>query len=186
MENRAHIEAFKDRLRRFQNGSPTEIIETLLESINNHFNNEISLTIAKENYQTSLLFLGIHAVALTISEAFFNKKREEGYRLFLEKFVDGNTSDTEFSHIAKLIHNWRNVLAHQWLSLVGYNIGYDYKMDHGWEIRNRVTFINPKIYCNCYLKSFDLGGRIWDYQKIFTEEELFLIKKRLIKKFLLK
>jgi len=182
MENRAHGESKEKRLARFQNGSPVEAIETLLNSIDNFFNNEIRLT--PGNAQTSLLFLGIHAVALTISEAFFNKTGPEGYKLFLEKFVDGESDDTKFSAIAGLIHDWRNVLAHQWIGSVGHEIGYDYKMKFGWQEREGVIFINPKIYCDHYLDAFLSGGKIWDYDKIFTETELEATKKRIIQKYL--
>jgi len=185
MENRAHnIEPLEKRIKRFQDGHPIEIIETLLNSIANFFNNEIRITTEGNNYQTSLLFLGIHAVALTIAEGFFNKKGPEGYRLFLEKFVDGKTTDTKFSLIAEPIHNWRNILAHQWLGIGGYDIGYDYKLKSGWEKREDTIFINPKIYCEHYLNAFGQNGRLWDYQDMFTEEELYQIKDRLLNKFL--
>jgi len=184
MENRAHnIEPLEKRISRFQNGHPIEIIETLLNSIANFFNNEIRLTTENDNFQTSLLFLGIHAVALTISEGFLIKGAR-GYKLFLEKFVDGETPDTKFSQIAEPIHSWRNILAHQWLGLGGYDIGYDYNSKLGWEKRNETIFINPRIYCEYYLSAFGSNGRLWNYQKIFIEEELFQIKERLLKKFL--
>ena len=85
-ENNAHnSESLAQRLSRFQKNGPIETIETLLNSIDNHFNNEIRLTPA--NFQTSLLFLGIHAVALTIGEVFFNntgKDRDlKNYKEFL-------------------------------------------------------------------------------------------------------
>jgi len=184
MENRTHTEPLEKRIKRFQNGNPVEIIETLLNSIANFFNNEIRITTEENHYQTSLLFLGIHAVALTISEGFFNKRGAEGYKIFLEKFVDGNTPDTKFSQIAKTIHNWRNILAHQWLGIGGYNIGYDYASKRGWEKRDETIFINPRIYCEHYLNAFSANGRLWDYQKMFTEEELSQIKDRLLEKFL--
>lgn len=185
MENRAYnIEPLEKRISRFQDGPPIEIIETLLNSISNFLNNEIRLTIASDNYQTSLLFLGIHAVALTLSEAFFNKNGSEGYKLFLENFVDGETFDTKFSQIAKQIHDWRNILAHQWLGVSGYGVGYDYNSKMGWERRGEKIFINPIIYSEYYLEAFGTNGRLWDYQKMFTEEELAQIKERLLKKFL--
>ena len=162
MKNRAHSEPFNKRLKRFQDHSPMEVIDTLLDSINDYFNNEISLTAESNNHQTSLLFLGVHAVALTISEALFNKKGPEGYRLFLEKFVDGDNNDRKFSKISDFIHNWRNVLAHQWISKSGHKIGYDYKMDFGWKKQNGIIFINPQIYCEQYLKAFKSDGKIWE------------------------
>ena len=178
------MEPVEKRISRFRNGPPVEIIDTLLNSIDNYFNNEIRLTTENNNYQTSLLFLGIHAVALTIAKGLFNKTGPEGYKTFLKKFVDGDTADTKFSQIAKKIHDWRNVLAHQWLGIDGYSIGYDYEMEPGWKLRNGITFINPRIYKNCYLSAFNGSGKIWDFQQILSAEELEAAKKRLISEFL--
>ena len=114
MQNNAHMEPLDKRMERFQNGHPIEIIETLLNSIDNHFNNEIRIIAENGNYQTTLLFLGIHAVALTIAEGLFDKRGPDAYKLFLEKFVDGESPDTKFSDIADIIHEWRNIIAHQW------------------------------------------------------------------------
>lgn len=182
MENKAYSESKEKRLARFQNNPPVEAIDTLLNSVDNFFNNEIRLT--PDKAQTSLLFLGIHAVALTISKVFFNKTGLKGYKLFLERFVDGDSDDTKFSAIAKLIHNWRNILAHQWLGSVGHEIGYDYKMKFGWQKRDNVTFINPKIYCDYYLKAFSKRGKIWEFKRTLSETGLQAIKERIIKKYL--
>lgn len=184
MENRTYGESKEKRLKRFQEGPPEEIILTLLNSISHFFNNEIKLTVKEDNYQTSLLFLGIHAVALTISEGFFDKTGIEGYKLYLEKFVDGDTQDTKFSTISELLHSWRNILAHQWLGLKGHEIGYDYKMGLGWVEKEESIFINPAIYCNQYLKAFNAGGKIWEYKKYLTGKEMEEAKSRLIKKYL--
>lgn len=185
MKNNAHqIEPFKKRLARFQNGSPIESIETLLNSIANFFNNEIIIT--PEKFQTSLLFLGIHAVALTVSEIFWNLKGESGYKKFLETFMDGDTKDTKFSSVAGKIHNWRNILAHQWLGSSGYNIQYNYATNLGFELKNDLLVINPKIYCDCYIKAFSAGGKIWEYQKLLTGLELNSAKQRIIDKFVKK
>lgn len=184
MKNNSHGETKEKRLKRFQNSPPYEVIATLLNSIANFFNNEIILTTQGDNYQTSLLFLGIHSVALTISEGLFNKTGLEGYKLFLKKFVDGNTPDTRFSTIAKSIHNWRNVLAHQWIGSIGHRIGYDYKMTLGWKKVGDVIFINPRIYLEHYLKAFGPGGKIWDWEKMLTEVEQQKSKERLIRKYL--
>ncbi len=178
------MEPIANRIGRFQNSHPIEIIDTLLNSIDNYFNNEIRLTVQGENYQTSLLFIGIHAVALTIAEGFFNLSGPDGYKKFLESYVDGDSSDTKFSDIAVKIHNWRNILAHQWLGVGGYDIGYDYDQKEGWVNKDSVIFINPRIYCEHYLAAFKAGGRIWDYDKRFSEAEMEAIKTRLITKFL--
>src|ERR1700693_2093651 len=171
MQNNAHAETREKRLKRFNDGPPYEVIATLLNSINNFFNNEIALTTQGDNYQTSLLFLGVHAVALTISEGLFDKSGLGGYKLFLEKFIDGDTPDTTFSTIAQLIHDWRNVLDQQWIGSVGYSIGYDYKITMGWEIRDDTTFINPRIYLKHYQKAFGPGGKIWGWRKLLTDAE---------------
>ncbi len=184
MENNAHSETKEKRLKRFQDGVPYEIISTLINSIANFFNNEIALTTQGDNYQSSLLLLGVHSVALTISEGLFNKTGSDGYKLFLEKFVDGDTPDTKFSIIAKSIHDWRNVLAHQWLGSIGHSIGYDYRMSFGWEIRGDVTFINPRIYLEHYLKAFGRNGKMWDWETLLTEQEQESAKQRLIDKYL--
>lgn len=185
MENNTHLgESKEHRLKRFQDGPPYEVIATLINSIANFFNNELILTTQNNNYQTSLLFLGVHAVALTISEGLFNKKGPDGYKLFLEKFVDGNTPDTKFSTISNLIHDWRNVLAHQWIGSIGHIIGYDYGMNLGWEIRGENIFINPRIYLEHYLATFKARGRIWNWENMLTDTEKEEAKKRLIEKYL--
>ncbi|KKS54140.1 MAG: hypothetical protein UV20_C0040G0011 [Candidatus Magasanikbacteria bacterium GW2011_GWA2_42_32] len=182
MQNNAYqIEPFEKRLARFKNGSPVESIETLLNSIDNFFNNEIILTSAK--YQTSLLFLGIHSVALTISEIFWDLSGEVGFKKFLETFMDGDTENIKFSFVSDKIHSWRNILAHQWLASSGYEIQYDYEMKAGFEISDNLLRINPKIYCEQYIKAFSAGGKIWGYDKLFTTVELENAKQRIIDKF---
>lgn len=184
-ENNAHKgETKEQRLQRFQNGPPYEVVATLLNSLANYFNNEIRLTVEGENNQSTLLFLGVHAVALTVSEGLFNKTGSQGYKTFLENFVDGDTPDTKFSTIAESIHKWRNVLAHQWIGSIGHEIGYDYQMDLGWEIRDDVTFINPRVYAEHYLKAFGAGGKIWSWEKLLSDQEQEEAKARLIDKYL--
>lgn len=183
MQNNSHKETQEKRLARLLSGPPSEAIETLLNSIDNYFNNEIQIT--PQNYQTSLLFLGIHASALTISEAFWGNGKHEGYKLFLEYFVDKDTSDKKFSLISEKIHDWRNVLAHQWLGSIGHSIGYNYEMKEGWMLNeDKVLLINPSIYCQQYLNAFSRSGKIWQYDKIFSEAELEEIKQRIVSKFM--
>ena len=178
MKNNAHRgESKEKRLKRLQDNSYVEAIETLLNSIDNYFNNEIRLTVG--NYQTSLLFMGIHAAALTISEVFFGKSGLTGYKQFLETYVDGKDDNKKFSIISATIHDWRNVLAHQWIGSIGHEIGYDYEMEFGWQERENVTFINPRIYCEQYLAAFKAGGRMWQYEQLFDGEQLEAIKQRI-------
>ncbi|MGH7157359.1 MAG: hypothetical protein ACREGG_04605 [Candidatus Saccharimonadales bacterium] len=184
-KNNAHIgESPEQRLKRFQSGPPNEAILTLLNSIDNYFNNEIRATIKDLDFpQTSLLFLGIHAAILTISEAFFDDKTQRGYKLFLESFVDGEADPERFSLIAGDIHLWRNIVAHQWLSNKGHSFGYAYSIQEGWKREDGILYINPKIYCEHYLKAFSLGGKIWEYRSLFSDDELEAIKGRIIEKF---
>lgn len=185
MKNNAHLgESQEKRLKRFQDGSPVESIETLLNSIDNYFNNEVRATIADEQYpQTSLMFLGVHAAILTISEAFFNDKSSNGYKLFLENFVDGDDEPSKFSLISEDIHAWRNIVAHQWLSTKGHSLSYAYTLEVGWRKEDDILHINPKIYCEKYLAAFKAGGRIWRYSDMFNAAELEAIKQRIITKF---
>lgn len=175
-------ESKEDRLKRLQDNSYVEAIETLLNSIGNYFNNELRRT--AENYQTSLLFMGVHAAALTISEVFFNQTGSRGYKHFLKEFVDGEAEDKQFSLISDTIHDWRNILAHQWIGSLGHKVGYDYEMAYGWQERDGITFINPEIYCDQYLLAFKAQGRIWKYRSLFSEQELEGIKGRIIQRYL--
>lgn len=182
MKNNAHIESKKQRLKRLKSNPPVEAIETLLNSIANFFNNEIIIT--PEKHQTSLLFIGIHAAALTISEALFGKKGVDGFRLFLEKFVDVDDDDNNrFSLIADSLHDWRNILAHQWIGSMGHEIQYDYEMKNGWEKTEFGIKVNPKIYCSSYLNAFSSIGRIWQYDEILNDDDLEKARQRIVKKY---
>ena len=117
------MEDKQKRYKRLSEGSPVEIIETLLNSMDNFFNREIDSAAGSELWY--LVLLGDHAVALTISEGLFGEAGLSGFKIFLEKFVDKDKSGYNFSVIAQDIHNWRNVIAHQWLSASGYSFGID-------------------------------------------------------------
>ncbi len=184
MRNNAHSESKECRLRRFQNNPPSEIIDTLLNSIDNHLNNEIRATLNDVPYQTTLLFLGIHASILTISHGLYGKDDAAAYKGFLERFVDGAERDKRFSEIGGLIHDWRNVLAHQWIGSIGHSIGYDYNMAEGWKVVGDITFINPKIYAEHYLKAFKAGSPLWGFDTHLTDTELEEAKARLLKKYI--
>jgi hypothetical protein len=181
-ENRAHSESYNKRLDRFESGDPEETIGTLLNSIGNFFNNEIEVT--RQNKQTSLVFLGTHAAILTISEALFNKVGIDGYKYFVKQFMDGNSEDLQFSRIASMIHDWRNILAHQWLGKTGHSFGYNYEMKEGWKDVDGVIFVNPSVYCKQYLKAFSSESELWDYQSYLDVTQLQAAKDRIICKFI--
>jgi len=176
------MESKEDRLRRFQNGSPVEIIDTLLNSIDNLLNRQIEHAASLACWD--LTILGIHAIALTISEALFNTRGRTGYRLFLERFVDRDEPGRSYSAIADDIHNWRNVIAHQWLAQSGHDIVFDASMDLGWKRDRSTLHFNPKLYTADYITAFDAGGKIWDWQDLLTVEQAEAAKNRLIDKYL--
>jgi hypothetical protein len=66
---------------------------------------------------------------------------------------------------------------------MGHKIEYDYQTSLGWERRGEMLIINPKIYCESYLKAFSAGGKIWKYNSIFTPEQIALIHQRIVEKF---
>jgi len=119
MKNNAHLgETKEQRLKRFTENPPYEVVATITNSMANHLMNELRAVFDNPaNYQTSLMFLGTHSIALTLAHGYFNKGGEDGYKLFLEHFIDGDTPDTKFSTVASRIHEWRNVLAHRWIKI---------------------------------------------------------------------
>jgi hypothetical protein len=171
-----------NRLVRFQNGPPEEIIETLLNSINNFYIREIDQAATSQLWL--LVVLGIHSVALTISEGIFDKKGLTGFTFFLEHFMDKDDDGFKFSVISHQIHNYRNVVAHQWLSASGYDFGIDESMTKGWEEREKVIYFNPKIYYEVFKNNaFGRGGKIWNYDDLLSSAELESAKVRLLKKY---
>ena len=176
MEDRAR------RLKRFLDGEPLEIIETLLNSIDNFFNKR-EIDVAASSNLWLLVILGIHAVALTVSDGLFNKDGHKGFHFFLKSFVDTEKEGFNFSEISKEIHTYRNIIAHRWLSDFGYDFGFDYKMVKGWEKRGDTVYFNPRLYYEAYNKAFGAGGKIWQYDKLLSKEEAQKTKERLIKKY---
>jgi hypothetical protein len=186
MKNNAHLgETREQRLKRFTENHPYEVIGTITNSMANYFVNELkSVFDNSENYQTSLMFLGTHSIALTIAYGLFNKQGEDGYRLFLENFIDGDTPDTKFSTVASRIHEWRNVLAHRWINVAGHSFSYEFEMSEGWKMDGEFLLVNPRIYLGQFLKAFGPGGRIYKYEKLLTTEEMWQsAKERFISKY---
>ena len=136
------------------------------------------------NYQTSLMFLGTHSIALTIAYGLFSKNGEDGYKLFLEHFIDGDTPDTKFSIVADRIHEWKNVIAHRWINVAGHSFSYEFDMPEGWKIDGEFLLVNPRIYLDQFLKAFGPGGRIYQYEQFLTTEEMWkAAKQRFISKY---
>ncbi len=187
MENNAHLGEIKEqRLKRFTENHPYEVIATITNSIANYFVNELRTVFDNPvNYQTTLMFLGTHSIALTIAYGLFNKNGEDGYKLFLKQFIDGNTPDTKFSTVAPRIHEWRNVLAHRWINVAGHSFNYDFNMAEGWKIEGEFLLVNPRIYLDQFLKAFGSGGRVYQYEKYLTTDEMWqAAKERFISKYI--
>jgi len=91
------MESHEDRLKRFQDGPPSEVILTLTNSINNYFNPEIAGAATAGSW--SLMFMGTHAVALTVSQALFGLTGKDGYLRFLRTFMDQDSPGADFSAI---------------------------------------------------------------------------------------
>lgn len=66
---------------------------------------------------------------------------------------------------------------------MGHRVEYDYQTALGWEKKDDMLIINPKIYCDSYLKAFSAGGKIWSYDQLFSEEQLNEIHGRIVAKF---
>ncbi len=185
-KNNAHLgETKEQRLKRFRDGHPIEVIETVIQSIANHFVNELrSVFDNPPNRQTTLMFLGTHSIALTIAYGLFGKGGEDGYKLFLENFVDGDRPDTQFSTVAPEIHEWRNILAHRWINVAGHSFSYEFGMPEGWKREDEFLLVNPQIYLNQFLATFGAGGRIYGYKKVLTTDEMYeAAKQRFISKY---
>lgn len=186
MKNNAHLgETKEQRLKRFNENGPYEVIATIINSMANYFVNELQIVFDNTHSpQTSLMFLGTHSIALTVAHGLWGKRGENGYKLFLENFIDGDTPDTKFSTVADRIHEWRNVIAHRWLNVAGHSFSYDFEMSSGWKIEEEFLLINPKIYLEHFLKAFGSGGKIYDYDKILVTDDMWQkAKERFISKY---
>jgi hypothetical protein len=178
------METYQQRLKRLEEGSPVESISTLLNSIDMVFVKS-ELKKASKYKLTNLLLIGIHAVAETISENIYDKKGINGFRFYLERFVDENNFDTQFSQIYKELNDWRNVLTHRWLSAKGHCFGCNYNIKEGWRKKGDGTIvINPRIYFECFNNGFRAGGPMWNYQKTLTSQESHNAKDRIIKQYI--
>lgn len=179
-------ETFQQRLQRFQNNSPFEFIETILNSIHNFYIPE--LQIAADNKQSNLLILGLHSIIETISENVFLKKGVEGFKFYLENFVDIDEDGGRFSEIADELNDWRNIVAHQYISKLGHSFGYDYTISVGYQVENEVVILNPKIFFEQFQDAFLASNgkakrKIWDYEKIITSDKMEEAKTKFLAKF---
>lgn len=180
-----NMETFDQRLNRFKNNSPIEFIETLINGQHNYTINQ--LEIAHQHKLDSLLILGVHAVIENLSEYIFLKKGVDGIKFYLENFVDGDTDGLKFSLIAKDLNNWRNIIAHQFLSKQGHYFGYDYTINTGYIQNGDYIRFNPTIYFEQFKSAFLSGEktkyRIHDYTKLLTPENMEKAKEKFLSRF---
>jgi hypothetical protein len=172
------METAAARLQRFQQGPPQEVIATLLNSINNHFNVEIRE--AAKAGCWSLAFMGVHAVTQMVSYALVDAQGEAGFRRFLLEFVDQDSPGADFSAVASELHQWRNVLVHQWLSTAGHSLGFDLTLDRGWVRQGDLLIVNPGTLIDGYRRAFSSASPTWRQYKLRSPAELEAIKQRLI------
>jgi len=171
------METKEQRLKRLKNNRPAEALLTMVQSLWNMFV-EPEIKPACEHNMVCLLLLGIHAVAKIWSEILFNDKSVKGFKRYLELYVDGDADNQKFSRIADKLNDKRNIIAHQWLSCQGHEFGFNSKMNEGWRIENGITFINPRIYFDCFYENFPT----WDDIRVrFSETEIEQMKERIIK-----
>ena len=179
-------ETFQQRLQRFKNNSPIEFIETILNSIHNFYIPELQM--AANNKQSNLLILGLHSIIETISENVFLKKGAEGFKFYLENFVDIDEAGGRFSEIADELNDWRNIVAHQYISKLGHSFGYDYTISNGYQVENGVIILNPKIFFDQFQSAFLANGgrtkiKIWDYEKNIASDKMEEAKTKFLAKF---
>lgn len=177
------MESYKERLRRLTGGPPIESLGTLTNGINIHFIDK-ELRIAYKKHLWSLLLLGIYAVIETIAEALYGNTDIKNIRKYHKTFVDTNGLKCDFSSIVKEINEWRNVLAHVWVHKKGHYINFDPAQKEGWERERGVLSVNPKIYFECFVKAFETNGKIWEFEALFSKQQLEDAKSRVINKFI--
>ena len=174
-------ESFQKRLERFERNTPGEFILTLLNSIDNHYIPQLKNAVV--NKQDHLLILGIHSIIETISEHIFLKPGKDGFKYYLENFVDIDKDGCRFSNIAKELNDWRNIIAHQFISKLGHFIIIDYLIDVGYPWNDETLHINPNVFFEQFDSAFSANGKIWDYDKFLSPDEMEKAKIKFIKQF---
>jgi len=175
------IEPQDKRIQRLENGTPLEIIETLLNSIHNYYNRQIDASVKAGAWD--LAFIGIHSVAVTVGTGLFSDSSLTAFTRFLKEFVDTDEQGYNFSEIAKELHGWRQVLVHRWLSSKGYEFGFDMEQQEGWQKVDGVVLLNPQRFHEAFNKAFVGGGKIWQWQSVLSDEEQQTAKTRLLANF---
>jgi len=54
----------------------------------------------------------------------------------------------------------------------------------GWEEGEKAVYFNPRVYYETFKNNaFGRGGKIWNYEKLLSQEELEAAKTRLLKEY---
>lgn len=175
------IEPRDKRDKRLEDGSPLEIVETLLNSIGNFSNRQIEA--AARAGAWDLAFIGLHSASVTIGSGLFGDSPLASFTKFLSFFVDTEQPGYDFSKIAKEIHSWRHVLVHRWLSQLGYEFGFDLEQSEGWRKVDGTILLNPSRFHAAFKDAFAAGGKIWQWQEILTAKEAEAAKVRLLEQY---
>jgi len=175
------IEPQDKRTKRLEDGTPLEIIETLLNSIHNFYNRQIDAAVDAGAWD--LAFIGIHSVGVTVGTGLFTDSSLTAFTRFLREFVDTDELGYNFSEIAQELHSWRQVLVHRWLSAKGYEFGFDMEQQEGWRKVDDVVLLNPRRFHEAFNQAFTAGGKIWQWQNILSDEEQQAAKARLLANF---
>jgi len=59
-----------------------------------------------------------------------------------------------FSEIADELNDWRNIVAHQYISKLGHSFSYDYSISAGYRIENGIIILNPTIFFEQFQSAF--------------------------------
>jgi hypothetical protein len=175
------IEPQDKRIQRLEDGTPLEIIETLLNSIHNYYNRQIDIAVKAGAWD--LAFIGIHSVAVTVGTGLFTNSSLTAFTRFLKEFVDTDEQGYNFSEIAEELHSWRQVLVHRWLSTRGYEFGFDMEQQVGWRRVDGVVLVNPVLLHKSFNQAFMASGKIWQWQNILSDNEQQDAKMRLLANF---
>lgn len=176
------METLDGRYKRLSEGTPVEMIDSLLMSLDNYLNTELKRAAQAECWD--LVLIGAHSACSIIGFGLFGGTALGAYKQFLKKFVDCAGAGNDYSSVAADLHGWRNVLAHRWFSKKGYEFGYDLVQAEGWRRIDGVLLLNPRAYFESFESAFDAGKPIWDWQRILNPNQQEEAKQRLLKEYL--
>lgn len=182
MNKQETVEPFEQRLIRIVNDDFRATAAWLLSSIKTYFLPEIRA--ASENDLWSLFFLGSHALMQTVGQTVFGKGGLDATRFYLEKFVDGDPTDRRYSTHAELLHNTRNIEAHQWFGRQMHEHRLDFVQSEGCRLVDGMIHLNPKEYAGDFLSGFGRGGRIGMYEDLVEDDDLVLRKYEYVRRFI--